>query len=445
MTKIHLRKILPSVIRFFSSHLKATIPYSTKIRQMLFHSTSVDFQKKGDDSSNEKNSTIVNMGWDRYRVELGRKQFHYPHVFNISIDDGKKSTAVSNILSESMWSKRKNLRPYAETIMIKRTANRSHNNVLRRTRKEEIAVHHIARANILNGTTTLSYRDVQKLVKLNELGKATGKREVLENKVMSFFQCVDPNKPSKLNYREVINIRDPSYVYSDELTKKKDAVALEHEKKELKKMKKYAFNSVVADFDLLKANGEISRAEDGYSSISGAFFAAPASTGKAKCRICGDKISNGSIRVSEHVLTKWYTGNPGSWSPRQTIHHFHACCFIDTHCDSITSDNDSDELPTQDPSLSKDLTRSQLEENSFIRTRLRDTIVTKNKAMEKDQEYNQIRQGQITLSYPGDLITFEFERDPRSIHTTLERNIGIIYAESVIPAESIVPGNDKKS
>ena len=114
MTKNHLRKILPSVIRFFSSHLKATIPYGTKIRQALFHSSpSVDFQKKGD-SSNEKNPTIVNMGWDR-NFALGKKRFHFPLVFNISIDDDVKSTAISNILLESLV-KQKNLRPYAETI-----------------------------------------------------------------------------------------------------------------------------------------------------------------------------------------------------------------------------------------------------------------------------------------------------------------------------------------
>ena len=67
-------------------------------------------------------------------------------------------------------------------------------------------VHEVARQQILSDAeTTLSYRQVQQLVKLNQLGKATGKRDVLEKKLLTFFRRM--GNLTKMTRWEMVNIR----------------------------------------------------------------------------------------------------------------------------------------------------------------------------------------------------------------------------------------------
>lgn len=403
------------------------IPHTIKIRHLLFHGTTLAF-KQEEDSLDEKNqtTTTVRIGFDGNRNKYGRKQFNVPGVLNVSTDNGETSTATSIIPLEILAGTTA-LRPYAEIILEHRMAKRSHGFIQKRKHKESVAIHHKARIEILNGTRTLSYRNIQKLVRLNNLGKATGKKEELETRLLSFYRRVDPKRLFQMNHREVMHItRDIDW----DISKNDSPITPGFET--TKKLAKQTFNSVVADLDLLETDEEIIKAQDAMDSVFGAFFASAAPTGRVTCHCCRDKITKGSMRVSEHVLTKWFKGNTGSWSPRQTIHHYHAYCFMKMHCDSKVN------LP------SKELTVSQLDQNSAIRTRLRDVIITKNIAMEKNKEYRQIRQGQIRLTYPGSRYTFGFEFDPRSIETTIERKAGVIHTTSKIPAESDILGNDEK-
>jgi len=83
--------------------------------------------------------------------------------------------------------------------------------------------------------------------------------------------------------------------------------------------------------------------------------------------------------------------------------------------------------------MGKECTVSQLEEDLYIKTKLRDTVIAQNKIMNKDKEFKRLSRGPVVFEYPGNTITFGFEKDPRSMQTYVTRKPGIIYAESESP------------
>jgi hypothetical protein len=67
--------------------------------------------------------------------------------------------------------------------------------------------HEIARKNIVEGQVKLSYREIQRMCKLNGLGKANATRQVLENRLLTFFHRVDPEKVQAMGLWELVNIK----------------------------------------------------------------------------------------------------------------------------------------------------------------------------------------------------------------------------------------------
>jgi len=340
----------------------------------------------------------------------------------IVLEDGKVTEAVSEEIRpvEPLLGFRP--KKFAENILKRQHAERASQIVRglldRDAKRNDQEVHQAARLRILSCPKELSYREIQKLVRINALGKAVGSRQLLEKRLLTFFRRMDPHALKKMTRWEALHIRcyldgdvneegpseekraewgilqDKEYVedlpgafiYKDVAKK-----YLESEKRDLKKR---ALRSFVADLEYHKA--KIAKEEETcykhrrYFEVMGAFYAAPAKTGRARCQICHEKIAKDTIRVSKHVLTKFR--NRGiysrSWYVRNSEIHFHATCFVhgsngDTHS--------LEQMPEEDP--------------GFL-SALEDELVRKNRLYEKDKEYQRMLLGPVVLSYPGNTLVF---------------------------------------
>lgn len=201
---------------------------------------------------------------------------------------------------------------------------------------------------ILNGEQELNYRQIQQLVKINKLGKATGTKKLLEKRLLTYFQRLDQVK--QMTRWEALNIRynldgdEEGGPTEDEraqygAARDKEYVELYDDKefgnrvveKDRCQFQRNALKGFVADLDYYdaKQGAEKRRALEvrRQREVMGAFYAAPAKTGRARCQICNQKIAKDTIRVTHHDLAKFYNSS-GGWTPRHSEKHQHATCFV---------------------------------------------------------------------------------------------------------------------
>jgi len=365
-------------------------------------------------------SMLLRRRKDRWRV--GPFFVETKGGFTTSDDDEKIITAQSMEFRPIEMMLDEKPREFTKNILERRHANRVYYSVHlgkeRETLSTDEEVHEVARQQILSDAeTTLSYRQVQKLVKLNQLGKATGKRDVLEKKLLTFFRRM--GNLTTMTKWEMVNIRynlagdveeapcedersEYGYAEDKKIIERWGDETFEQTKIEQKNRLMRYF---VADLEhhTRKTNASKSKEiqKQRHYDVMGAFYAAPAKTGRARCQICRQAIPKDSLRVSEHVLSKFYTGRK-RWSPQQTQQHFCASCFV-------AKESSSESISENNP--------------GFLFA-LENAIVKRNEQKEKDKGYQRMLCGAISLTYPANALTFGRE----------------LPEEEIIPAVVTEPG-----
>ena len=248
-------------------------------------------------------------------VSLRRGKFGLPGAVDLgtslSIDDNdreKKIVATSaedNVYNDAFGGKVK-WKKFAEDITMRQHAVRAKRIVEREQHRKQHRstqdLHLAARAKVVSeyqqtGESSLSYREIQRLTKINNLGKATGKRDVLELRLMEFFRRMDPTRVKKMRWTEIINIRfnldgskDPPE-YDKEVNKKYEIEAQKRSALEL--------GRIVVDLkhydECCRIESQKTHDKSRHEEVSGAFFASPAKTGRSSCRICGEAIAKDTI------------------------------------------------------------------------------------------------------------------------------------------------------
>lgn len=328
------------------------------------------------------------------------------------------------------------LKKYAENTLVKRQLAPVSRIVEKQQRKEEDKtkekIHDAMRRKILQGTVQLSYRELQRLCRENKLG-AKGTKDILQERLFTFFRRVDPENVKQMGYWELINIRhnldgepNPDSPVDEKerriLGRQRDKEA--HNENRDHPRWKAQFVADLTSLDVTRATKEQEKeALRKYELVAmGKFFAAPSPTSRASCRECGEKILKGSVRVSEHVLTKFYSRSK-VWSVRQSEHHRHAICFLgdNEHLDETGEDEKT--------KFSREATLDDLTEKDM--RRLRDTIMKCNEEREKDAEWNQMTSGPVMLSFPANGIRFGFH-DPSTVRYTAIVRDGMILAKAEV-------------
>ncbi|CAB9527998.1 expressed unknown protein [Seminavis robusta] len=172
----------------------------------------------------------------------------------------------------------------------------------------------------------------------------------------------------------------------------------ENNERDRRRLQTRALTAFVADLNYrdaaIQAEKEKSDQVTSFYQVQGAFFAAPSSTGRAKCRICDEPIAKETIRVTHHDLYKFYNqGCGGSWDVRQTQKHYHASCFVDSCHPSDQKFKDGTDVTLENVST------------DFL-VALEKVIVSKKDLYEKDKDYQKLFRGPTTLSYPSNMLTF---------------------------------------
>ena len=363
------------------------------------------------------------------RVVIGRAQY-----FSSSLDnDGSQvvSSEFKNVMSETI------LRPYARHTQHLRAVVKNYKASMRELKKMDRKAHHKARAKILKGETTLSYRELQRLCRLNEI-KATGKKEVLERRLFNLFRRLDPNNIRKMGQAAMRSVKD-GLDNSPEEEEKRNKLLSENDTPWDDHAKRSSWRKLdfVADLSLLDKIEQNAKETKEYGLLSGKIYAAPAPTGRATCRKCGEKIEKGSVRISEHDYVRFYKGNPGSFSFRPSEKHYHASCFLENH-------GRRDETCCDGVSLSQSVTENELSESQM--ECLSESIKDYNRQWESDKEWQTFRLA-TTISYPGTLITFGSEDPDRLKSTKRTERVGnaitfkladegeSLFGEAFVPVE----------
>lgn len=360
----------------------------------------------------------------------------------------------------SSWPSKPNnrlkLKKHVENTLVKRQLAKVERIVEKQQRKEEgkknEKIHDAMRRKILKGTVQLSYREIQRLCKENELG-AKGTHKILQERLFTFFRRVDPENVKQMGYWELINIRDnlddagkpdnnPDSPPVDEKERRRFGRQRDKENGNenrvddlLPRWKAHFVADLTSLDDTRATNMQEGEALRKYELVAmGKFFAVPSPTSRATCRECGDKILKGTVRVSEHVLTKFYSSCK-VWSVRQSEHHRHAICFLndnnEQHCDDDETTGEEDDDKKMKTNFSREATLDDLTQKDT--RRLRDTIMKCNEHWEKDKEWNHMMSGPVMLRFPANGIKFGFDHDqPSTIRSTAIVEDGMILCKAEV-------------
>jgi hypothetical protein len=245
----------------------------------------------------------------------------------------------------------------------------------------------------------------------------------LTKRLLTFFERVDPSTLASTRHFWLLNIRgnldgDQNEEYGDSeeewrahprfpncWTDEEIDESIEQDERRLRAQVHF-----IADLGLVARKAKQAEATAACITpmLTGKFYASPAPTGRAKCQHCHGKIAKGSVRVSEHHLTRHYSSR-GSWTARQSENHHHAICFL----------LDIDAIDANSVSFTKEAMLDGIGDSEL--SILRDEIVTKNKYWDNNKEWNHILSGAVSLHYknPG-------RDDSARVVTTGIRKQGII-------------------
>ena len=336
---------------------------------------------------------------------LRRRPFNYPAA-RVTVKDENSVDTIAVAPLYPSWT----LKEFAKNIITRSELNK--HDIEKTLEKERNDRHEIARKNIVEGQVKLGYREMQRLCKLNGLGKANATGQVLEKRLLTFFRRLDPEKVQAMGFWELVNIKDnldgdgepteddrAEYGEADD---RKSGLSADDMNMILGDRR---YPSFIADPPDLRELYERMARQEAYDSLTGRFFAAPAPTGRATCRYCHEKIAKGCVRVTEQCFERFYNkGGRGSWTPRKKILHFHAGCFL--YREGI-----------KDVDVAKDVTPSDLHGEEAY-SLLRDAIMKTNKEWEDDAEWNQFLSAAVFLEYPGDTMYFGFSNEPGEFQVT---------------------------
>ena len=163
-----------------------------------------------------------------------KQKFHMPFSVTLSKKDkvNKKAESVT-LLPETNHFK---LKPFADNIMTRRDVLKTARAVEKMQAKTEDEqareVHETMRKKIVSGKAELSYREIQQLCSLNNLG-AKGTKAVLTQRLLAFFERVSPERVAAMSHWELLNVRgylepDKNEEYQEE--KRKDEARRREEK-----------------------------------------------------------------------------------------------------------------------------------------------------------------------------------------------------------------------
>jgi hypothetical protein len=111
---------------------------------------------------------------------LRRRPFNYPAA-RVTVKDTNSVDTIAVAPLPPGWK----YKEFAQNIITRKELtkhDRHHEKILR---KEQNDRHEIARKKIVEDKVKLSYREIQRLCKLNDLGKANATRQVLEKRLLS--------------------------------------------------------------------------------------------------------------------------------------------------------------------------------------------------------------------------------------------------------------------